>query len=44
MSMALALTRTVNPETRRGSDALARLVPRTADLTRRQFAQISALV
>ncbi len=42
--MALALPRTVNPETRRGSHALGRLVPRTADLTRRQFAQISALV
>ncbi len=42
--MALALPSTVGPETRKGSDALARLLPRTADLTRRQFARISALV
>ncbi|KKM04442.1 hypothetical protein LCGC14_1764210 [marine sediment metagenome] len=39
---------TVNPktagsETRRGPGGLAHLLPRTADLTRRQFAQISAL-
>lgn len=44
MSMALAMPRTVDPETRRGSGALARLLPGTADLTRRQFVQISALV
>ena len=42
--MALTIPRTVNPQTQGGPGALARLVPRTADLTRRQFAQISALV
>ena len=41
--MALALPRTAGSETRRGSRGLAHLLPRTVDLTGRQFAQISAL-